>query len=135
MSNNLNLSINISSYAASSSNGGCGTVSNPQQVQFKWQRSIQGIPSDNVLSQSLDVPVSSSVTLFTGSDVHKFLYLETNSELSLLINGTITIDVKPLLNGTVINPGVFMVSCDITSVVVTNASAIKVASVFYTTAE
>lgn len=132
---NLNLSVNLASYASSSSNGGCGTVSNPQMVNFKWNRSIQGIPSDNVLSQSLDIPVSSSVTLFTGSDVHKFFYFETDSELSLLINGTITVDVKPLLNGTVINPGVFMVSCDITSVVVTNASATNVASVFFATAE
>lgn len=132
---NLNISVNLASYASSGASGGCGTVNNPQQVGFKWNRSIQGIPSDNVLSQVLDIPVSSSVTLFTGSDVHKFLYLETDSQLTLLINGSITVVVKPLLNGTVINPGVFMVSCDITSLVVTNASATDVASVFFATAE
>ena len=119
--NNLNVSV--------------GTVNNPQQIGVRWNRSIQGIPSDNVLSQTLEVPVSSSVTLFTGAAVRKFLYLETDSQLSLLINGSITIVVNPLLNGTISNPGVFMVSCDITSVVVTNASATDVASVFFATAE
>lgn len=82
---NLNLSVNLASYASSSSNGGCGTVSNPQMVNFKWNRSIQGIPSDNVLSQSLDIPVSSSVTLFTGSDVHKFFILKPTPNSACLL--------------------------------------------------
>src|ERR1022692_3292346 len=106
-----NISVTLSTY--NSSGSGCSVTNNPSQINFKWARFISGIQSDNVLSQSLVVPVSSSVTLFTGSAVHRFIYLETDSELSLLINGTITIDVKPLINGTVISPGVFMTSCDI----------------------
>lgn len=129
----LNLLINLSSY--NSSGSGCNVSNSPSQVNFKWNRSIQGIESDNVLSQSLVVPVSSSVTLFTGSAVHKFLYLETKKQLTLLINGTITVIVKPLVIGASTSPGLFLSTNDITSVVVTNASADDEAEMFFATAE
>lgn len=129
----LNLSVNLSSYQSSGS--GCNVSNNPSMINFKWNRAIQGINSDNVLSQSLVVPVSSSKTLFTGAAVHKFLYLETNSELTLLINGSISVVVKPFVNGSVVSPSVFMLTSDITSVVATNASADDEAEVFFATAE
>ena len=129
----VNISINLSSY--SSNGSGCNVTNNPQQLNFRWNRSISNITSDNVLSQSLIVPVSSSVTLFTGAAVHKFLFLETNSQLTLLINGTITVVVKPFVNGTIVSPGVFMVNSDITSLVVTNASSTAEADVFFTAIE
>jgi len=129
----VNFSISINSYASSGS--GCSITNNPQMVGFKWNRSIQGIESDNVLSQSLEVPVSSSVTLFSGSDVRKFLYLETDSQLTLLINGTITQIIKPLVSGNSVSPGIFVISSDITSLVVTNASSTDVANVFFATVE
>lgn len=131
--NILNLLINLTGYSSSAS--GCNVTNPPNQVNFKWNRSIQGIQSDNVLSQSLVVPVSSSVTIFTGSDIRKFLYLEANSQLTLLINGTITVILKPIVNGTSVLPAVFMLTSDITSVAVTNASSTDEASVFFATAE
>ena len=128
-----NLSINLTTY--NSSGSGCSVTNNPQQINVRWNRAISGIPSDNVLTQSLIVPVSSSVTLFSGSDIHKFTYLETDSQLTLLINGSITIVVKPFINGTVKSPGVFMMTSDITSIVLTNASSTDEANVFFSSIE
>lgn len=129
----FNLAINLSSY--SSNGAGCNVTNNPSQLNFRWNRFINNITSDNVLSQSLIVPVSSSVTLFTGAAVHKFLFLETNSQLTLLINGSITVIVKPFVNGTIVSPGIFMINSDITSLVVTNASSTDEADVFFTAIE
>jgi len=129
----FNLSISLNSY---NSNGtGCNITNNPAQSIFRWNRAISNISSDDVLSQSITIPVSSSTTLFTGSSPYQFLYLETDSQLTLLINGTITVVVNPFVNGTVISPGVFMTSCDITSVVVTNSSAINPADIFFAAIE
>lgn len=134
MSNILNLSINLASYA-SSGNGTCSVTNSPQMTNFRWARSVQNIPADNVLSQSLEVAASATTTLFTGSDIRKFLYLETDSQLSLLINGTITQIVNPIVIGSSTSPGVFMCSCDITSLVVTNTSSTDEANVFFATIE
>ena len=131
--NIFNLLVNLASY--DSNGAGCNITNNPSRLNFRWNRAINNIVSANVLSQSLIVPVSSSVTLFTGSDVHKWLFLETNSQLTLLINGTITVIVKPFVNGTNVSPGIFMSTSDITSVVVTNASATVEADMFFTAIE
>lgn len=129
----LNLQTNLSSYDSSGS--GCAVTNNPSQINFKRSLVANNIVSDNVLSQSLEVAANSSATLFTGSDVRKFIYVETDSPLSLLINGTITIILNPFINGTTVSPGVFMMTCDITSLVVTNASMTDAADVFFAVAE
>jgi hypothetical protein len=131
----LNFLANITSYASSGPSAGCGAINNPNQALFKWNLSVQNIPSDNVLSQALVIPANSSVTLFTGAAVRKFLYLQTDLQLSLLINGTITQVIKPFVIGAIVSPAPFVLTSDITSVVVTNPSTDTSANVFFAAAE
>jgi hypothetical protein len=129
----LNINVSLTSY--NSTGSGCSLTNNPSQLNFKWNRAVSGIPSDNVLSQSETIPVSSSSTLFSGATVYSFIYLETDSQLTLLINGTITQIINPIIvNGSTF-PGIFMCNSDITSVVVTNSSATNPADIFYAIAE
>lgn len=210
-----NISINIASYNNGLAGSNCSSTNNPSQINFKWNRNISGIPSDNVLSQNKTIPVSSSSTLFdtsatyagftgviagtstsvtltaseagtignsislafTGSNtitqtisawnaanannqlaltsgdgtqiptvqnlslsgavgfVYSFFYFESDSAVTLLINGTISLELNPfVVNGTIF-PAPFLINSDIQSVMVTNVSSANPADIFFTAVE
>ena len=81
--------------------------------------------------------VAQTIRLSNGTDrvIYSFLYMETNSQVSVLINGTQTLVINPIIIGTSTFPGVLMLNCDITSVVVTNASATNEADIYFAAIE
>lgn len=213
----LNIAVNLSSYASGLPGSNCSSTNSPSQVNFKWNRNVSGIQSDNILSQSQTIGVSSSVTLFdTGATyagfsgvisgtstsvtltadeagtvgngialvfdgstvsinaaiaawnaansnnlvvlssgngsqipsvaqtvmlsgavgfVYSFLYLEVDAPVTVLINGTITLYLNPIIIGTNIFSAPFMLNSDIQSVVVTNVSATNPADIFFAAVE
>jgi hypothetical protein len=66
---------------------------------------------------------------------YTFFYFETDSAVTLLINGTITLNLNPIIIGTNIFSAPFLLNSDIQSVVVTNSSAINPADIFFAAVE
>jgi hypothetical protein len=81
--------------------------------------------------------IAQTVSLNGGTDrvVYSFIYMETDSQVSVLINGTETLVINPIIIGTSIFSGILMLTCDITSLVVTNASATNPADIFFAAVE
>lgn len=125
----LNLLVVLNSYSDSRASNA------PNLVNFKWARDIQAISADGLLSQSLVIPASGTVTLFTGaSPAKKFVYVEAAAHVTMLINGTINEDIKPFVNGTSVQPGLFMRTSDITSLAITNPGTEEV-EIFFAAVE
>lgn len=125
----LNLSINLSTYTDSKASNA------PSLSNFKWSRSLSGIAAANPVSQVFTVAPNSTLTLFTGSAVKKLVYLETNSEIDISLNGAAVTKLKPIVVNNSVHPGVFLKTSDITSLVVTNNSLTESATVFLAAVE
>jgi len=67
--------------------------------------------------------------------VYSFLYLESDSAVTLLINGTITLYLNPFIINSTIFSAPFMMNSDIQSVEVINVSSINPANVFFAAIE
>lgn len=113
----LNFSVILNSYADSNSSNA------PSLTNFKWNRENIGLTAKNPLCQTISIAASASRTIFSGSDIKKLVYIESNKLCNLTINGTINHSVKPLVINNSTLPGVFLNSSDITSLVIANPSA------------
>jgi hypothetical protein len=102
----------------------------PDLNNFKWTREIDLIPASNTISQNLTLAASGSQTVFTGSAIKKMVYIEANKHVSLTINGSASGDIKPIIIGTSVYPGIRLETRDITSLVVTNMDSVDSANIF-----
>lgn len=125
----LNISINLNTYSDKRSSNA------PSMTNFKWNRTINGIDAQNAQSQQFTIAPNTTVTLFTGSAVKKFTYLETDLEISMAINAADPESLKPVVINSSVFPGVFMRTSDITSIEVTNSSTTESATIFLATVE
>lgn len=125
----LNLLVFLQSYEDSKSSN------NPLRSGFKWNREIDSIPGVNAIGQIITLQPSETRTIFTGSAIKKLLYMESDQRVTMLINGAGNDEIKPLVLSTSVQPGVFLRTSDITSLVVTNTSATVVANMFIATIE
>jgi hypothetical protein len=94
----------------------------PNLSNFKWARDISGIPAENPISQVVPVAAAGNATAFTGAS-KKFIYVEVDQEVDLVINGNDPITVKPIVINTSKYPGMFFLSGDVTSLQIVNNGA------------
>lgn len=125
----LNISVLLSTYSdAKPSNA-------PDLSNFKWNRFANGIDAQNVTSQAVTLAPNETRTIFTGSNVKKFMYLETNQPVTVKTNSTIIENIKPIVTSTGILPGISLKTSDITSLEVTNPSTTVSATIYLATVE
>lgn len=94
-----------------------------------------GLTAENPLSMSATLAPGETKTLFTGSSVKKFIYLEADQLCNLTINGVAGNQVKPFVINNSTQPGVFLRTSDITSLAVTNTSLTDDANLFLAAVE
>lgn len=125
---NMNLLVALNTYSdANASN-------NPNLSNFKWSRDIVGFPVSNPVSQVLTLAPGASVTIFT-SAAKKFVYVESDFDVNLAINGGSALTLKPYVINTSKVPGTFMLKSAFTALVITNPSGTDTANVFVAHAE
>lgn len=107
----------------------------PNLNNFRWTRDIQGVEAESPLSQEVTLAASETKTLFTGSAVKKFVYIEANKACDLVINGDEEADIKPFVINDSTQPGIFVRTSDITSIEVTNPSSTEELTVFFVAVE
>lgn len=125
----LNISILLSTYSDLRSSNA------PDLSNFRWNRFANAIDAKNVTSQSLTLAPGETKTVFTGSAIKKFMYLETSILISMTVNGTITEELKPIVTTSGNLPGISMKTSDITSLEVTNPSDTASATIYLATVE
>lgn len=108
--------------------------SSPNLTNFNWIRDIQGVVVNNPSSQSFTMAPSTSITVFTAA-TKKFLYVETDKDLALTINGISGLVIKPVVVGSSVQPGTFLFNSTLTALIITNSSTTDTASVFVASAE
>ena len=126
---NLQLLVNIGAYSDTNPSNA------PAFQNFKWSRAITALTAANPHSEQVQVPVSGSVTLFTGASVKRLVYLEANLAIQLSINGGAPITVQPLIQAGGSFPGMYLSTEGITSIVATNASTTDPVNVFLASVE
>lgn len=125
----FNLLVYLNAYSDTKSSN------SPNLSNFRWNRDIEGVTASNPVGQAVTLDPSEVRTIFTGSIVKKFLYLEAKTACAFLINGTIAESVKPFVIGSSTQPGIFAKTSDITSLVITNPSSTDPLEVYYITIE
>ena len=106
----------------------------PNLTVMDWVRDVQGVAVVNQSSQYLTILASGSVTVFTSAS-KKFLYLETSANVNAAINGAAPLTVSPLTIGSSVSPGSLLLTCALTSLVITNPSSTDAITVFVASAE
>jgi hypothetical protein len=101
---------------------------------FKWNRDINGIDATNPASRAFVVDATSSLTLFDDAEAKKLVYIESDQEVELTINGETALTLKPVIINDSKFPGIFLQTSDITSIAVNNAGA-EDANIFLITVE
>ncbi len=107
---------------------------NPSLTNFKWVRDIQGVSVENPSSQTLTIAPSGVTTVFTGS-AKKFLYVESDAQVNLTINGIAGLSIKPIVIGTSTQPGSLLLNSAIASLILTNPSSTDPLDIFVATSE
>jgi hypothetical protein len=77
---------------------------------------------------------STSSNSYPGIDLFKFLYVEVDKECQIIINGTVTNTIKPVVVNNVAKKGVFLISTDINDVYIVNNNTTSLI-VYYVTAK
>lgn len=101
----LNYFLNINAYSDPKASN------SPNLTNVRWARSIQGIPAEDVNSLSFSIAPSSTRIVIDSGEA-KFLYVEASSALVMSLNGQI-IEIKPIVVGTSVYPGQFLIRADI----------------------
>lgn len=128
----LNISINLNTYSDRRASNA------PSLVNFKWNRTINGIDAENPTGMTVTLAASETRTLFDGETPKKFIYLETDGEISYIANdnsGENPDTIKPIVINDSIMPGILLRSSDINKLVVTNLSSTKDVTIFLAVVE
>lgn len=120
----FNFLINLGTYSDSQSSNA------PDLNNFNWTRAISGVEATDPLSMTITLAPSETRTVFTGSNVKKFMYLEANKALDLVTNGDTEDSIKPFVVGNKTYPGVYVKTSDITSLELTNPSSTDPVTVY-----
>lgn len=121
---NLNLLVFLNSYDSSKPSN------NPSRSNFKWTRDINGIAASNPMSVEATLAASESKVMFSGSAIKKMIYIESDSVVNVIINEELAGQIKPIVVGTTVYPGIFMLSSEITSLEIANPSTDTEASIY-----
>jgi hypothetical protein len=113
---NMNLLVLLSTYSDKKASN------SPSLSNFKWSRDIPGISADNPSSQNHTMAAAAVLSVFTGAS-KKLLYIESDQEVELTINGGDPITLKPVVINTSKYPGMLLLSADIASLSIENVSA------------
>lgn len=106
----------------------------PNLTIFGVVRDIQGVVAGNPSSESITIPASGSITVFT-SATKKMAYVEADKPATLLINGSATLTITPVVIGSSTQPGCMLINSALTSLTITNPSATDALNVFVASIE
>lgn len=124
----MNLSVFLNTYSDSRSSN------SPNLQNFKWNRQINGLQVANAISQSVTIPASGSVDVFT-TGTKKLVYLEVSAAAEVTYNGTIVETIQPFVINSTVLPGISLKTSDITSMSITNPSSTDAITVFIAAVE
>jgi hypothetical protein len=124
----LNIFVSLKAYSDSKPSN------SPNFENFKWVREINGYSIAGAVSQMVDIPANSSLTLFTGAN-KKLVYLECSAQVQAAYNGASPETIKPVVVGSNTFPGINLKTSDISSLTVTNPSLTDAVTIFLATVE
>lgn len=102
-----------------------GTNANVCNTNFARNAQYAGIDVSEHTIQEVTVGASETKTLFSviTAEAKKFIYLETDGECEVEVNGIAEVALKPIAIGHSQKNGVYLKSSDIESVAITNNNA------------
>ena len=124
----LNLVVDLRGYEGSDAN----TCNNSLSKSLQYI----GIDVSDQIAQEVTVAAAATVVLFTvlAADAKKFIYLESDKECDIIVNGTTESTLKPVVINDTSKKGVFIKSTDLETVSITNNGAADL-KVYYITAK
>jgi hypothetical protein len=105
----------------------------PNLSNIRWARGINGLAAANPQSQVFTVAASATVAIV--SSAKKFIYIESDKDINISINGGAAISLKAFVINNTTQPGQFVFSGTITSVSIVNPSSTDTPQVFVATFE
>ena len=125
----MNLIVDLTGYE--------GDNSNTCDTSFSKKAQYIGIDIKNQVAQEVTIAASSSVTLFNviTAEAKKIIYLESDKECDIIVNGVVESTLKPIIVGGSIKKGIFLKSTDLESVSVVNNSTTEEVKVNYITVQ
>lgn len=123
---NMNLLVDLKGYT--------GTNANTCRPSFSKNAQIIGLDVSEEIIQEVTIGTSSTVALFdvTGNP-KKLIYLEADKECDIILNGVTESTLKPLVLGSSTVNGMYLKTCDINTVSVTNNSVTDTVKVYFIT--
>ncbi len=124
---NMNLIVDLKGYD--------GTNANTCSPNFGKSLQYIGIDTSEEIIIEVTVPTMTIMPLFSVStpNAKKFIYLEASAECDLTLNGGAEVTtIKPVIIGTTVNKGIYLLSASIESISITNNSATDLTVSFIT---
>lgn len=111
-----------------------GTNSNTCQAKFSRNTQAIGIDISEEIIQEVTIAAAATVVLFTvlTADAKKLIYLETDGECDIIVNGVTESSIKPIVIEDTTKNGIFLKSTDIETVSITNNGAADI-KIYYIT--
>jgi hypothetical protein len=113
---NMNLLVLLNTYSDKKASN------NPSLANFKWARDISGISAEDPSSQTHTIAAAGTVSALSGG-TKKLVYIESDQEVELTINGGDPITLKPVIVNTSKYPGILLLTADISTLSIENVSA------------
>ena len=106
-------------------------ASNSDCDQISICQAISGADGGDIKKETVELAASSNSTIFTGASTDKIIYLESDTEFQVDINGLGPVSVKPFLAGSKKFKALYLSKLTVTSIQILNPSATDTIKVSY----